>query len=121
MLFLSRGEVARMQKLDVLPAQGDGREMLGLTSRNLPDTTPMHRELVLMDLDFHRACLHIENHMHLARVLRALHLIGSQLDETPVEEGSDCREFLIFERAVGNVDWLNAFLSPSDCWTMLVD
>ena len=62
------------------------KEEFRLTSRNLPDATSVRSELIFMHLDFHCAGLHVEHHMHLARVLRALHLIRTKLNETPVEE-----------------------------------
>jgi hypothetical protein len=84
------------------------------TSRNLPYAAFMHSEFVLMYLDFHRARLHVEHHVHLARVLCALHLLCPKLDETPVKEVSSSGQFCILERAVWYINWLYTLLSPSN-------
>jgi hypothetical protein len=68
-----------------------------LTSRNLPYATFVHGEFVLMHLDFHCARLHVEHHVHLARVLRALHLICTKVDNAPVEEVSGSGELRVLE------------------------
>ena len=57
--------------------------------------------------------------MHLARVLRALHLIGPKLNDAPIEKRSYGRELGVFERAIWYIYWLDALLCPCDRWRIV--
>jgi hypothetical protein len=74
----------------------------------------MHRKLIFMHLDLNGARLHVEDHVHGSRVLCALHLVGTEFDESPVEEGAAGSDFGILEAAVSGVAWLYALLGPCD-------
>jgi hypothetical protein len=92
-----------------------------LTSRNLPYAAFMHSELVLVHLDFHCARLHVEHHVHLARVLRAFHLVYTKVDNAPIEEVSCGGQLCVLERTVWDILGLYAFLCPRDIWKEWLD
>ena len=84
------------------------------TSRNLPNTLLVNRKLILVHLDLNSAGLHVEDHVHVSRVLGALHLVGTEFDESPVEEGTAGADLGELEAAVSDIAGLNAFLGPGD-------
>jgi hypothetical protein len=74
----------------------------------------VNSELVLMDTHFDSTRLHVEDHVHVSRVLRALHLIRTEFDETPIKEVADGPNLCIFEAAISDVSGLDAFFVPCD-------
>lgn len=86
----------------------------GLTSWDLPNASLVYCELVLGNLDFDRAGLDGEDHVHLAAILRALHLLCMKFDDTPIEERSYRGYLLVLERAVTDSLRLDPLLRPCD-------
>jgi hypothetical protein len=93
----------------------------GLTTRNLPYATLMNSEFILVHLDLHCARLHVEHHMHFARVLCALHLVYAKVDNAPIEEVSCGGKLRVLERTVWDILGLYTFLCPRDIWKERLD
>lgn len=86
-----------------------------LTSRNLPDTTLVHRENVFVDVDFDSSFHDKERHMHASRVLGTLHAVFRKFNTSPAEERIGCIcKFREFEARARYVLRYDALLTPCE-------